>query len=109
MKVKMVNCNAASYWNLNQRNIEHVWPWNYIHAMQNSQGNLDWILEDRNNEVSDVVLLIGKRYLQGWDVREAKEKLYLAADSACRHRDFGYRLTDYFWSNINEARRLLQG
>lgn len=108
-RVEMVNCNAAAYWNLNQAGITEIWAWDDVHAMQNHSGNLDWIIGDRNNAVTDVVRLIGQRYRQGWDVRGAKEHLYMAADSACRHSDFGYGLTSYFWDNIREARRLLNG
>ena len=105
-RFKMINCNAASYWNVNQANIEDIRKWNDVHAMQNSQGNLDFLIGDRNEVVSHIVS--GQRHRQGWDVRQAKEHLYMAADAACRHKDFGYGLTEFFWGNINEARRLLQ-
>jgi len=108
-RVKMINCNAAAYWNSKQAAITDIWQWYNVHAMQNSGGNLDWIVGDRNDAVSHVIRLIGQRYRQGWDVREAKESLYRAADSACRHNGFCHGLTNYFWDNINEARRLLQG
>lgn len=108
-RVKMINCNAAAHWNLKQNNIEQAWPWNHVYAMQNCEGNLDWIIGDRNEAVSDVVKLIGQRYRQGRDVSAAKEHLYMAADSACRHKDYGTPLRDHFWGNINEARRLLHG
>lgn len=110
-RVKMINCNAAAHWNLKQASIEEIWNWNDVHAMQNSEGNLDWIIGDRNDAVGHVVALIGERHRQGWDIRQAKEHLYRAADSACRHKYFGYGgwITDYFWGNIDEARRLLWG
>ena len=110
-RIKMINCNAAAHWNLRQASIEEIWNWNDVHAMQNSEGNLDWIIGERNNEIIYLVGLIGRRHREGWDVRQAKEYLYKAADSACRHKDFGYDgwITDYFWGNINEARRLLRG
>ena len=108
-RVKMINCNAAAHWSLKQEDITKIWGWDDVHAMQNHSGNLDWIIRDRNDKVSHVVMLIGERHRQGWDVRGAKECLYMAADSACRHNGFGYGLTEYFWGNINEARRLLQG
>ena len=108
-RVKMINCNAAAYWNLKRADITEIWAWDDVHAMQNQWGNLDWIIGDRNDEVSHVIRLIGERYRRGWDIREAKEFLYKAADSACRHKDFGDGLTAHFLGNINEARRLLQG
>ena len=110
-RVTMIDCNTASYWNLHQTNIESIWPWDHIHAMQNSEGNLDWIIRNRNDMVNHVVWLIGQRYREGWDVRQAKECLYRATDSALRHSDYGYDswMTNHFWGNINEARRLLQG
>ncbi|MBI2653640.1 hypothetical protein HYX02_02400 [Candidatus Woesearchaeota archaeon] len=108
-RVKMINCNAASYWNLHQTDIENIWPWNHVHAMQNGTGDLSWMLGDRNDAISHVVKLIGRRYREGWDVRQAKEHLYMAADSACRHQHFGHGLTNHFWGNIDEAIRFLQG
>lgn len=114
--MKIINCNAAAYWNLNHYhlkpfNTDQIWPWNDVHAMQNSEGNLDFMISDRNDAVRYVVLLIGQRHRQGLDVTQAKENLYMAADIACRNAYVGYDpwLTGHFWGNINEARRLLQG
>ena len=109
--MKIVNCNAASHWNSKHRNIEDIWPWDNVYAMQNGHGDLSWIIRDRNGEVGHVVWLIGERHKQGEDVRAAKEHLYLATDSACRHKNYGYNqfLTDLFNYNIGKARELLKG
>lgn len=107
--LKIINCNAAAYWNINHASIESIWPWNDVHAMQNAEGNLSWLREDRNWAVGHVVWLVEKRYMEGRDVRQAKEHLYMAADIACRNGPFSDGLCGYFDYHINEARRLLQG
>lgn len=110
--VKMINCNAAAYWNPNHADLQSIWSnWDDVHAMQNAEGNLGWLINERNEEIGHVVWLIGERHRQGWDVREAKEHFYRAADSALRHNGYGYDpfLTGVYNYNIGRARELLQG
>ncbi|MBI4452900.1 hypothetical protein HY637_05710 [Candidatus Woesearchaeota archaeon] len=113
--VKMINCNAAAHLNrFYQADLQSIWPnWDDIHAMQNPEGNLSWIDDGRNGEIGHVVWLIGERHRQGWDgvIQRAKEHLYVAADSALRHKGFCYDpfLTGIYNYNIGRARELLQG
>jgi hypothetical protein len=105
--ISMVNCNAAAYWNLHQTSIENVWKWNDVHSMIGN-GNLDFIDSERNGIISHLIWLTGERYRQGWDVRQAKDRIGMALDIALRNKYFchGY-WTGYFYDNVNEARRLL--
>lgn len=109
--VKMVNCNAASHWNLYQADITDVWRWNNVYAMIYSDGGLGWLEGDRNALVGHMIWLAGERYRQGWDVRGAKDHIRRALDIALRNRYCCYDrwLTDYFYGNINVARSLLRG
>ncbi|MBI4452431.1 hypothetical protein HY637_03305 [Candidatus Woesearchaeota archaeon] len=110
--VRLINCNASAHLpnrNGDHADLESIWPWNDVHAMQNAEGNLSWIIRDRNDIISYAVWLVGERHRQRWDVREAKEHLYLAADSALRHEHYGHFFTEHFKYHINQAIGLLQG
>ncbi|MDP2925011.1 MAG: hypothetical protein Q8N99_01435 [Nanoarchaeota archaeon] len=107
--IKMININAASHWNMYQTGIEHVWPWNNVFAMINGNGDMGFIEEGRNYEISHVVGLIAKRFHEGWDVDEAKHRLWEAADAACRNTWCSSCLSGHYQGNINRARHLLQG
>lgn len=108
--ISMVNCNAASFLNLYQADIAGVWSWNDVHAMIHADGNLGWVDGNRNALVNYMISLVRQRYKEGWDVRQAKHHLAMSYDIALRNRYFNDpRLTDYFYGNINAARRLLQG
>lgn len=110
--IRLINCNASAHLpnhNGDHADLESIWPWNDIHAMQNAQGDLSWIMGDRNDIISYAVWLVGERHGQHWDVREAKENLHLAADSALRHKHYGHFFTKHFKYHINKAIGLLQG
>jgi hypothetical protein len=109
--VSMVNCNAAAYWNLHQTSIENVWQWNDVHGMIHGNGDLGWIDSERNGLIGYLIWLTGERYRQGWDVRQAKDRIQLASDIALRNEHFCYGgwMTNYFYENVNAARGLLQG
>ncbi len=109
--VSMVNCNAAAHWNLFQEPIENVWPWNNVYAQIRGNGNLDWIDPHRNEKIGRLIQLAIQRRDQGWNIRQAKNHIHTALDSALRNRDFCYEgwLPECFDNNTNEAMRLLQG
>lgn len=108
-RVKMINCNAASYWNINEGgSIGNIWGWNDVHAMQNSEGDLRWMDAKKNDAVNLAVYWIGERNRQGWDVRAAKGHLNMAADIACRNGHWSVEFNKHFWDNMDAIKWLLQ-
>jgi hypothetical protein len=106
--VRMINCNAASHWNLKQAGIEDVWPWNNVYSMIDD-GGLDFVDVGRNAWLNYLEHSAADRVRRGWDINEARGRLEQAADIALRNRYFCFSgwLSSYFEDNARAAQRLL--